>query len=135
MQDITREDFVSALICGIVARGEPIEGWHFLGKCGYAAAHAAFERLRQEEGLDLRFLIILDRTYSDSPVWCEAVAWAAGGNLICRSEPGERDFRIIVGSEAAQMILANLPGDPKVWERVVEVYVNTHHKVFAGASA
>ena len=128
-KDVTVNDFMSGLIATCATRG--ISTLSLRGDAFFEAMKAAYEALRAiapSEGLELRFRIILDEIYGDSPTVREAISTAVQRNLISLDNPEYQDMRVKFGRYEADKILAGLPGRPEVYAAVTDAYLE-HERV------
>lgn len=126
-QDLTIDDFITGLLAGMAVRG--VEAVSLRGRYFYEAIADSYERLRereQAEALNLRFLVILDRVYNDSPVVRDAISGAVQRDLVSLDNPEYLDMRLKVSKTEARMLLDALPGSPGLFETLAENFINNY---------
>ena len=122
--DVTVDDLMTGLIATCAMRG--LSTLSLRGDRFFEAIEASYrelERLAPDAGLDVRFTVLLDRVYRDSPVVREAVSTAVQRNLISLDNPEYQEMRIKFSRDEAARLLKDLPGDARVYDRIADVYL------------
>lgn len=130
MVDVTIEDFMTGLIAVCAKRGLAtlsLRGERFFE--AMAAAYGNLEVQAEPADLQVRFVVVLDDLYGDSPVVREAVTGAVQRNLISLDNPEFQDMRIKFGPAAADRLLENLPGGTEVYESIADAYLHARQPV------
>ena len=126
-QDLTIDDFVTGLIAGLAA--SDVQAVSIRGSEFYAAVEKLYDHLRmsaKDDALNLRFRIILDRIYGDSPIVRDAISGAVQRDLISLDNPEYLDMRLKVNVAEAQILLDTLPGHDGLFLELAKEFVNDY---------
>ena len=132
MDDVTIDDFMTGLIATCASRGLStlsLRGERFFE--AMAASYSELDWASARGGLDVRFVIILDDLYGDSPVVRDAVSRAVQRNLISLDNPEFQDMRIKFGRDEAARLLSDLPGGPDMYEAIASAYLRARQHAAA----
>lgn len=130
MTDVTLDDFMTGLVATCAKRG--LATLSLRGDRFFEAMAAGYDELVRSavtSELDVRFVIVLDDLYGDSPVVREAVAGAVQRDLISLDNPEFQDLRIKFSPDVADRLLADLPGGREIYESITDAYMRTRQPV------
>lgn len=129
-QDLTVDDFLTGLIAGMALND--VESVSIRGDEFYRAMADLFGILREDpatKALNVRFRIILDRTYRDSPVVRDAISAAVQRDLVSLDNPEYLDMRLKVGRDEAVLLLKQIPGPRELFTRLAAALVDNYSSV------
>lgn len=124
LQDVTIDDFVTGLVAGLAA--DNVEAVSLRGKEFYDAIAEVYRELRATENeakINLRFRVILDEVYGDSPIVRDAISGAVQRDLVSLDNPEYLDMRLKVGPAEAALLLKSLPGPAGLFETLARHFL------------
>lgn len=126
-RDLSMDEFMTGLLAAAAARG--VETISIRGEAFYSAIESAYQQLESEaytRDLNIRFFVMLDPVYGDSPIVRDAISGAVQRDLVSLDNPEYQDMRLKIGLDEAAVLLDRLPGGAELFGAIASAFLSEY---------